>query len=51
MQPNPGPPEFGNINVQVGKQPAWVARDFLRASRISDRYGGRSRAAIQASAR
>jgi len=51
MQSNPGPPEFGNINVQVGGQPAWMARDFFCESRISDRYGGRSRAAIQASAR
>jgi hypothetical protein len=51
MQPNSGPPAFGDIIVQVGKsRPGWRAI-FCGHLEISDRYGGRSRAAIQASAR
>ena len=48
MQSHPGSPEFGNILVPAGD---WMTRDFCVRLEFSGRYGGRSRAAIQASAR
>jgi hypothetical protein len=50
MQPNLGSPEFGNIIVQPATADL-EARDFFCTDADFVRYGGRSRAAIQASAR